>query len=148
MYGLEEAGKEVWEETTNKVEEFLKASFGFTYRVVDVADRIGVYKKDKSRPIRIKFVRLYDRRLVMRDKVSKISDPIYINANLCIQDRKVSAVLRKKKKKCLAENEGFKCKIFRGRLMCYDSLGVKVKEFLVNEELKVVELTTAGMEIS
>ena len=56
MYGLEEAGKEDWEEITNKVEEFLKASFGFTYRVVDLADRIGVYKKDKSRPIRIKFV--------------------------------------------------------------------------------------------
>jgi len=35
MYGLEEAGKEDWEETTSKVEEFLKASFGFTYRVVD-----------------------------------------------------------------------------------------------------------------
>jgi len=100
-----------------------------------------------SRTIRIKFVRLYDKRSVMRYKVSKISDPIYINADLCIQDRKVNAVFRKKKKEYLVENEGFKCKIFRSRLMCYDSLGVKVKEFLVNEELKVVELTTAGMEI-
>jgi len=70
----------------------------------------------------------------MRDEVSKISDPIYMNADLCIEDRKVSAVLRKKKKEYLVENEGFKCKIFRGRLICYDNLGVKVKEFLVNEE--------------
>jgi len=63
-----------------------------------------------------------------------------------MQDRKVNAMLRKKKKELAAVDKTTKLRIVKGRLVCTNQLGLKDREYYVNSNYEVVETAQADME--
>jgi len=137
MHGLEDSDDENWQKTTAIVSEFLKNSFGIGHNIVDIAERLEKFRRDRVRPIRIKFIRLYDKKMIMIEK-KKLDKPIYINADMSLQDRKANSTLQKKKKELIAENPDLRYKVMRGKIICSDKAGVKVKEYCVSNNLEAV----------
>jgi len=69
IYGLVEEDNEDFMKTTELVEKFFRDTYGVLQDIVDVADRLGRSSKNQNpRPIRVKFRRLYDKRMVMKEK--------------------------------------------------------------------------------
>ena len=133
LYGLQDSEKENWEYTTDLVIEFFKKQLGIENSGIDVADRLGKFKSGHSRPIRIKFSRVYDKRVAMKEK-KRLADPFFLNADLNSADRQNNALLREKKKEVLAADSKLKCSIGRGRLICTNEQGVKVRNFYVKDK--------------
>ena len=85
LYG-QDSDKENWEYTTDLVTEFKKKQLGIENSRIDVADRLGKFKSGHSRQIRIKFSRVYDKRVAMKEK-KKLADPFFLNADSNSADR-------------------------------------------------------------
>jgi len=147
IYGLEDSAGENWIKTTGIVEEFLQKTFNVKHGIVDVAERLGRYEKLKPRPVRVKFVRLYDKRMVIQEKKC-LKHPIYINADMNLHDRKVSTALRKKKKALVEQDSSLKVTLKKGRLICSDNTGQVIQELHVNRDFELVEKTPASMDSS
>jgi len=108
--------------------------------------RMRLFRRDRVRPMQIKFIRLYDKQMIVRKK--KLDKPIYIDADMSLHDGKANSMLRKKKKELITENPDLRCKVMRGKIICSDEAGVNVKEYCVSSNLDAVEAReTVGLDM-